>query len=71
MSLNYGVLTAMIMVLDQMLAGFGYEDSGKDTSIIVASAMVVGIFSNPIFSYLLKKTKSYRAVLALGTHLIS
>lgn len=70
MSFNYGVLTALIMVLDQMLAGFGYEDSGRDTSIIVASAMVVGIISNPIFSFLLKKTKSYRAVLGLGTYVI-
>jgi len=66
MSFNYGVLTALIMILDQMLAGFGYEDSGKVTSITIASAMVAGILSNPLFSFLLRKTKAYRAVLALG-----
>lgn len=71
MSFNYGVLTALIMVLDQMLAGFGYEDSGKNTSIVIASAMLVGILSNPIFSYLLKKTKAYRAVLALSKFIVS
>ena len=71
MSFNYGVLTALIMVLDQMLAGFGYEDSGKNTSIVIASAMLVGILSNPLFSYLLKKTKAYRAVLALSTFIVS
>lgn len=32
MSFNYGIMIALIMVLDQMLAGFGYEDSGKNTS---------------------------------------
>ena len=67
MSLNYGTLTAMIMVLDQLLAGIGVSDSGQTTSITVGSAMVVGIISNPIFSFLLKSTKAYRAVTALST----
>jgi hypothetical protein len=71
MSFNYGVLTALIMILDQMLAGFGYEDSGRDTSIIIASAMIIGILSNPLFSYLLKTTKAYRAVLALSNSIAS
>lgn len=71
MAFNYGILTALIMVLDQMLAGFGYTDSGKTTSIIIASGMITGIISNPIFSFLLKSTKSYRAVLALGTFIIT
>lgn len=67
MTFNYGTLTALIMVLDQLLAGLGYEDSGEITSLTVASAMGVGILSNPIFSYLLKTTKAYRAVSALST----
>jgi hypothetical protein len=68
MTFNYGTLTALIMILDQFLAGFGYKDSGKITSVTVASAMIVGIFSNPIFSFLLRKTKAYRGVSALSTH---
>ena len=67
MGFNYGTLTAIMMVLDQMLAGLGYgEDSGNVTSITIASAMVIGILSNPFFSYLLRKTKAYRAVIALS-----
>ena len=67
MGCNYGTLTAIMMVLDQMLAGLDYgEDSGNITSITIASAMVIGILSNPLFSYLLRKTKAYRAVIALS-----
>lgn len=66
MTFNYGTLTALLMIMDQMLAGFGYIDSGKFTSITIASAMIIGIFSNPLFSYLLRKTKAYRAVSALS-----
>ena len=66
MSFNYGTLTALIMVLDQMLAGLGYEESGQVTSVTIASAVILGIFSNPLFSYLLRTTKSYRAVISLS-----
>ena len=68
MTLNYGTLTALIMILDQLLAGLDYRDSGNVTSITIASAMIVGIFSNPIFSFLLRTTKAYRAVSALSIH---
>lgn len=70
MTFNYGTLTALIMILDQMLAGLGFKDSGKVTSLTVASAMIVGIFSNPIFSFMLRKTKAYRAVSGLSNHFI-
>ena len=66
MTFNYGTITAMIMILDQTLAGLGYSNSGKVTSLTIVSAMGVGILSNPIFSFLLRKTKAYRAVSALG-----
>lgn len=71
MTLNYGTLTAIIMILDQMLAGLGYEDSGKVTSLTVASAMIMGIFSNPIFSFLLRRTKAYRAVSGLSIDVVT
>lgn len=67
MGCNYGTLTALMMVLDQMLAGLGYEESGNVTSITIASAMILGIITNPLFSFLLRKTKAYRAVSALST----
>ena len=66
MGFNYGTLTALMMVLDQMLAGLGYTDSGNVTSITIASAMILGILSNPLFSYLIRKTKAYRAVSGLS-----
>jgi hypothetical protein len=67
MTFNYGTLTALIMILDQLLSGLGFSDSGQVTSITVGSATLVGILSNPIFSFLLKSTKAYRAVAALST----
>ena len=76
MAFNYGTLTALMMVLDQALAGFGYdgvnnEESGTITSNTIAAAMILGILSNPIFSFLLRKTKAYRAVSALSiSHVI-
>ena len=70
MTFNYGTLTAFIMILDQLLAGLKYADSGKITSLTIASAMGVGILSNPIFSYLLRTTKAYRAVSALSTSFV-
>ena len=69
MGFNYGTLTALMMVLDQMLAGLEYHDSGNITSITIASAMILGILSNPFFSYLLRKTKAYGAVLGLSNPL--
>lgn len=66
MTFNYGTLTAVIMILDQMLAGFGYSNSGKVTSFAIASALIVGILSNPLFSYVLRKTKAFRAVASLS-----
>jgi hypothetical protein len=67
MSFNYGTLTATLMILDQLLAGLGYKDSSSIFSYAVLSAMLVGILSNPLFSFLLKSTKAYRAVLGLST----
>jgi MFS family permease len=67
MTFSYGTLTALIMILDQLLAGLGYSDSGRVTSITIAAAMIVGIFSNPVFSYLPRTTKAYRAISALST----
>lgn len=62
MTLNYGTLSAMIAVLDQILKGIGYSNPGQFTSITIASAMIIGILSNPLFSFLLRKTKAYKAV---------
>lgn len=62
MTLNYGTLMALMMVCDQMLKGMGYSNTGKLTSITIASAMIFGILSNPLFSFLLRKTKAYKAV---------
>lgn len=70
MTFNYGTLTALILILDQLLAGLGFSDSGHMTSITVGSAMIIGILSNPIFSYLLNSTKAYRAVAALSTFIL-
>ncbi len=66
MSLNYGTLTAFIIILDQALDGLGYAKSGEVTSYTILAAMLVGIFSNPIFSFLIKRTQAYRAVGALS-----
>ncbi len=66
MALNYGTLTALLMVLDQTLKGIGYTDSGEKTSVTIVSAMLLGILSNPIFSFLLKSTKAYKAVAMLS-----
>lgn len=66
MTLNYGTLTALLMVLDQTLKGIGYTDSGEKTSVTIVSAMLVGILSNPIFSFLIKSTKAYKAVSMLS-----
>ena len=71
MTFNYGTLTSLLMIMDQMLAGFGYNDSGKFTSITIASAMIIGIVSNPLFSYLLRSSKAYRAVSALSISYLS
>lgn len=70
MTFNYGTLTAFIIIVDQMLVGLGYSNSGQVTSTTIISAMIVGILSNGIFSYLLRKTKAYRAVSALSNSLI-
>ena len=66
MTLNYGTLTALILILDQLLAGLGYTNSGPYTSLTIGSAMIIGILSNPLFSYLLRKTKAYRMVSGLS-----
>lgn len=71
MTLNYGTITALIMVLDQLLAGLGYKDSGRVTSVTIAAAMLAGIVSNPLFSFLLKRTRAYRAVSALSISLLT
>jgi Na+/melibiose symporter-like transporter len=68
MTLNYGTLTALLMVLDQTLKGIGYTDSGEKTSITIVSAMLLGILSNPIFSFLLRSTKAYKAVSMLSNN---
>lgn len=71
MTFNYGTLTSLIMILDQLLAGLGYAKSGEVTSVTIASAMLVGILSNPLFSILLRRTKAYRAVSALSKYIIT
>ena len=71
MTFNYGTLTSLIMILDQLLAGLGYKKSGQITSVTIASAMIVGILSNPLFSLLLRKTKAYRAVSALSNYTLT
>lgn len=68
MALNYGTLTATIAVLDQALAGLNYTNSSKISSDVILSAMTVGVLGNPVFSFLLRKTKAYRAVAALSNH---
>jgi hypothetical protein len=67
MSLSYGTLTATIVVLDQAVKGLGYINSSEVTSNTILSAMVIGIFGNPVFSFLLKRTNAYRAVTGLST----
>lgn len=66
MSLNYGTLTATIAILDQAVKGLGYENSSTVTSNTIISAMLIGVLGNPVFSYLLKRTKAYRAVSGLS-----
>lgn len=68
MALNYGTLTATIAILDQALAGLDYSNSSTISSNVILSAMTVGILGNPVFSYLLRKTKAYRAVSALSNN---
>lgn len=68
MALNYGTLTATIAILDQALAGLDYSNSSKISSNVILSAMTVGILGNPVFSYLLRKTRAYRAVSALSNN---
>ena len=69
MSLNYGTLTATIVVLDQAVKGLGYRNSSEITSNTILSAMLIGILGNPIFSFLLNKTNAYRAVSGLSNDL--
>lgn len=71
MSLNYGTLTATIAILDQAIKGLGYSNSSEVTSNTILSAMIIGIFGNPVFSILLRKTKAYRAVSGLGINFIT
>jgi len=66
MSLNYGTLTAFIMVLDQGLKGLGYVKSGEVTSYTVLSAMAFGTLFVPFFSFILRKSKAYRAISSLS-----
>jgi hypothetical protein len=68
MSLNYGTLTATIAVLDQGIKGLNYTNSSEVTSNTILSAMLIGVLGNPLFSILLRKTKAYRAVSALGKY---
>ena len=70
MSLNYGTLTATIVVLDQAIKGLGYRNSSEITSNTILTAMVIGIFGNPVFSFLLNRTNAYRAVSGLSKMLI-
>jgi hypothetical protein len=66
MSLSYGTLTATIAVLDQAIKGLDYANSSEVTSETILSAMMVGVLGNPVFSFLLRKTKAYRAVSGLS-----
>ncbi len=68
-SLNYGTLGATIGILDQAIKGLGYNNSSEVTSTTILSAMIVGILGNPVFSFLLKKTSAYRAVLGLSNNI--
>lgn len=66
MSLNYGTLTAFIMVLDQGLKGLGYFTSGAVTAYTVLSAMAIGTIFVPFFSVIVRKSKAYRAISAIS-----
>jgi hypothetical protein len=63
--LNYGTLTATLSILDRCLFGLGYKNSSSIFSLTIMSSMLVGIFSNFIFSYMLKSTRAYRKILGL------
>jgi hypothetical protein len=68
MALNYGTLTAAITILDQAIKGLNYSNSNEIASDTILSAMMIGVLGNPVFSFLLRKTKAYRAVSGLSTH---
>ena len=67
MSFNYGTVTAVMAVVDQMLKGFGYYDSGNATSATIISAMGAGLASNIVLSQLVKATRAYKYFLGLLT----
>ena len=67
MSFNYGTLSAIIAVLDQMLKGFGYYKSGSITSATILSAMGAGLICNIVLSQLVKATRAYKNFLLLLT----
>lgn len=66
MMFSYGTMIAFIATLDPILKSMNYEDSNQTTAVTILFAMLVGIFSTPIFSTIIKKTKKYKLVTSLS-----